>query len=630
MRSKAHMAQAPQPVPQHHHSDQNGPDDTGDFGDYSHSFWQQSRRKAWPQHRQPQQTTSQPRRARDINTRTPRQTSPTHRSQYNTYSNPMKGCNFCSEPGHNATTCRHGQPIECRDCGVLGHKAKYCPHQDINNYWGHAKEGSASNKSDEIKPLYPCNTWLHNNKDSSVIQDLKKTCVTHITSPDYDPVPSSHDAIQNPPTDVDDHPAVDNTSTEDNHDVVDDMHINELKSFKRQNMNNFICGHLNINSVRYKFPFIYDILSQELLDVFILAETKLDPSFPNSQFEIPSYNCHRNDRNNYGGGLMSYLRSDVPHCRRNDLEHDCDSIQQMTFECNMKGEKWFISAIYRPPNAGLATLECLFSKTYEMMLSESSNIIFIGDLNINAINENTLLSQLCITYDLKNMIKGPTCFKADPPTAIDVVLVSNPRRFKSSLNTTIGISDFHNLVAVASKQHKPVSKRERITYRSFKSFDDAAFNHNVDQAPFHVASIFDDFDDQCWFSNSLFNSIVDDHAPLKTKFVKHSAPFMNSELRRAQYKKYMLYNKQKKSKNKKDRELYRIQRNKTTSLYKKSIAVYFEKNCKDSNGSNFWKTIKPFFSHRNSSRAGKITLEEGGRIINILLRHPSRQDVWVS
>ena len=182
--------------------------------------------------------------------------------------------------------------------------------------------------------------WLHNNKDSSVIQDLKKTCVTHITSPDYDPVPSSHDAIQNPPTDVDDHPAVDNTSTEDNHDVVDDMHINELKSFKRQNMNNFICGHLNINSVRYKFPFIYDILSQELLDVFILAETKLDPSFPNSQFEIPSYNCHRNDRNNYGGGLMSYLRSDVPHRQRNDLEHDCDSIQQMTFECNMKGEKW--------------------------------------------------------------------------------------------------------------------------------------------------------------------------------------------------------------------------------------------------------------------------------------------------
>ena len=170
------------------------------------------------------------------------------------------------------------------------------------------------------------------------------------------------------------------------------MHINELKSFKRQNMKNFICGHLNINSVRYKFPFIYDILSQELLDVFILPETKLDPSFPNSQFEIPSYNCHRNDRNNYGGGLMSYLRSDVPHRRRNDLEHDCDNIQQMTFECNMKGEKWFISAIYRPPNAGLATLECLFSKTYEMMLSESSNVIFIGDLNINSINENTLLS----------------------------------------------------------------------------------------------------------------------------------------------------------------------------------------------------------------------------------------------
>ena len=84
----------------------------------------------------------------------------------------------------------------------------------------------------------------------------------------------------------------------------------------------------------------------------------------------------------------------------------------------------------------------------------------------------------------------------------------------------------------------------------------------------------------------------------------------------------MLYNKQKNSKNTKDREPYIIQRNKTRRLYKKSIAAYFEKkkkhpkNCNDSNGSNFWKTIKSLFSYRNSSKAGKITLKEGGRIIN--------------
>ena len=90
-----------------------------------------------------------------------------------------------------------------------------------------------------------------------------------------------------------------------------------------------------------------------------------------------------------------------------------------------------------------------------------------------------------------------------------------------------------NLLAVASKQHKAVSKRERITYKSFKRFDDAAFKRNVYQAPFHVANIFDNFDDQCWFSNSLLNPIVDDHAPLKTTFVKHPVPFMNGELRRA-------------------------------------------------------------------------------------------------
>ena len=38
-------------------------------------------------------------------------------------------------------------------------------------------------------------------------------------------------------------------------------------------------------------------------DTFIITESKLDSSFPNSQFHIPGYRLSRKDYNKNGGGL---------------------------------------------------------------------------------------------------------------------------------------------------------------------------------------------------------------------------------------------------------------------------------------------------------------------------------------
>ena len=48
-------------------------------------------------------------------------------------------------------------------------------------------------------------------------------------------------------------------------------------------------------------------------DVIILAETKLDDSFPKAQFCIDGFSIpYRLDRNKKGGGLMIYVRDDIP------------------------------------------------------------------------------------------------------------------------------------------------------------------------------------------------------------------------------------------------------------------------------------------------------------------------------
>ena len=59
---------------------------------------------------------------------------------------------------------------------------------------------------------------------------------------------------------------------------------------------------------------------ENLLDLFFISETELDRSFPNAQFQVPGFKHYRVDRNAHGGGIAAYIRSDLPHRRRPDLE----------------------------------------------------------------------------------------------------------------------------------------------------------------------------------------------------------------------------------------------------------------------------------------------------------------------
>ena len=45
----------------------------------------------------------------------------------------------------------------------------------------------------------------------------------------------------------------------------------------------------------------------------MISETKLDPSFPTGQFHIRGFSePYRFDRNGNGGGILLYIREDVP------------------------------------------------------------------------------------------------------------------------------------------------------------------------------------------------------------------------------------------------------------------------------------------------------------------------------
>ena len=85
-----------------------------------------------------------------------------------------------------------------------------------------------------------------------------------------------------------------------------------LKNLRLKNVNRLICAQLNINSIKNKFNSLVDIINNNT-DILMISETKLDPSFPNDQFHTHGFSePYRFDRNGNGGGILLYIREDIP------------------------------------------------------------------------------------------------------------------------------------------------------------------------------------------------------------------------------------------------------------------------------------------------------------------------------
>ena len=85
-------------------------------------------------------------------------------------------------------------------------------------------------------------------------------------------------------------------------------------------------------------------------------------------------------------------------------------------------ERWLYVLGYKPPN-----ILC------DKLLNESQNIVILGDHDYDSLKENGL-SNACVSFDLHNVIKGPTCSMTQRGILLDLCLVTQPERFKKSLN----------------------------------------------------------------------------------------------------------------------------------------------------------------------------------------------------
>ena len=118
-----------------------------------------------------------------------------------------------------------------------------------------------------------------------------------------------------------------------------------MKNLKLKDSNKVIIGHININSLRNKFEPLTEMV-RDKVDLLMISETKLDPSFPNAHFYMKSYSkLYRLDRTSKGGGIILYVREDIPSKLINSscIDHDKEYV---LVELNLTKQKWLIICNY--------------------------------------------------------------------------------------------------------------------------------------------------------------------------------------------------------------------------------------------------------------------------------------------
>ena len=201
---------------------------------------------------------------------------------------------------------------------------------------------------------------------------------------------------------------------------------------------------------------------------------------------IPGYHSIlKRDRPSFGGGLAIFVKENIPHKRRLDVE--ANDIEIMWIEIRTMQGKRMIGNIYRPPNCD--HIWSSFEANVEFMKSKCNNtkLLILGDLNADfqTVNGKKLVD-LCIVSNLLCHIKAPTRITPNSNTCLDQIMSNIPNLISDTkVEPPIPTTD-HCSVRVTVNFKIAVEKaytRHMWLYNSghYQGFKIALFQENWDE-----------------------------------------------------------------------------------------------------------------------------------------------------
>ena len=385
-----------------------------------------------------------------------------------------------------------------------------------------------------------------------------------------------------------------------------------LKDLRVQNLKNVIIGQLNINSLRNKFNELAELM-QGKLDILVLTETKVDHTFPEKQFLVPGYKKpFRLDRNRNGGGVMIYVREDIP-CDILSKHNIPTNLEAIFVEINLRKNKLLLVGVYHSKNEKYGVTDDVFFKhiglTLDFYSKRYDKFLLAGDFNTE--EDNEILDDFLEDYHAKNLVKDPTCFKnPENPSCIDLFITNSYQSFQKTTTVSTGLSDFHKMTVTMLKTTFPRAKPRIITYRTPYETKDLVYALTVNLRKMKE-NTYEEFEDAVTVS-------LDTVSTQKQKSLRaNEKDFMTKELRKAIMKRSYLENRKFELGTVEAIQAFKKQRNYCNRLRKRTRKDYYNNLDlkKITDNTKFWDIMCPLFSDKGGVR-DRIVLVENNEIIS--------------
>ena len=104
--------------------------------------------------------------------------------------------------------------------------------------------------------------------------------------------------------------------------------------------------------------------------------------------------------------------------------------------------------------------------------------MIIGHFSVEA--NNSAMSIFSDTYNLKSLIKEPTCYKnPNKPSCIDPMLTNKPQSFKHPCVIDADLPDFHRITVTVMKTTVEKLQPRAVNYRDYKYFEKCRFRADL-------------------------------------------------------------------------------------------------------------------------------------------------------
>ena len=160
----------------------------------------------------------------------------------------------------------------------------------------------------------------------------------------------------------------------------------------------------------------------------MISETKIDESFPLSQFMIDGFSMpYRRDRNAHGGGILVYFRNNITS-KLLKIENLPSDIEAIFIEMNIKSKKWLLCCTYNPNKSLIENHLRQLQKQLEAFSERCEHFLIMGDFSADVSDPS--MTSFCTLFKRKSIVKEPTCYKIpENPSCIDLFSTNCPRSF---------------------------------------------------------------------------------------------------------------------------------------------------------------------------------------------------------